>query len=140
MGNSRFDSSKPMQVGGQAVLEGVMMRGPAMVATAIRRVDGTIVVRKDPFVSLAERYPVFKLPIIRGAVGLVEMLVVGVRTLNYSGEIAMADVARGEDGKAAEPVAASTSGDKAKLGLTVLVALLAGAALFFATPLFVATA
>lgn len=140
MGNNRFDITKPMQVGGQAVLEGVMMRAPGMVATAIRRADGTIVVRKDPFTSLAERYPVFKAPIIRGAVGLVEMLVVGVRTLNYSGEIAMEDAERGEDGKDTHRARVPSSGEKAKLGLTVLFALVAGAVLFFATPLFVATA
>ncbi|RPH37815.1 DUF1385 domain-containing protein [bacterium] len=160
MANKRFDIAKPMQVGGQAVLEGVMMRAPGMIATAVRRADGTIVVRKDPFVSLAERYPMFKSPVVRGAVGLVEMLVIGVRTLNYSGEIAMEDLGREEAKEAAQagpapdlerdvsvtsasggagPVPASSSGDKAKLGLTVLVALLAGAALFFATPLFVAT-
>jgi uncharacterized protein YqhQ len=140
MGNNRFDITKPMQVGGQAVLEGVMMRAPGMVATAVRRADGTIAIRKDPFVSLAERYPVFKLAIIRGAVGLVEMLVVGVRTLNYSGEVAMEDAAGGEAGNEKKAVPTSSASDKAKLGLTVLVALVAGAALFFATPLLVATA
>ncbi len=140
MGNKGFDITRPMQVGGQAVLEGVMMRAPGMVATAVRKADGTIVVQKDPFVSLAERYPAFKLPIIRGAVGLVEMLVIGVRTLNYSGEIAMADAAKEDGGKDAAPAPSSSRSDRTKLGLTVLVALLAGAALFFATPLLVATA
>jgi uncharacterized protein YqhQ len=140
MGENRFDITRPMQVGGQAVLEGVMMRGPRMVATAVRRADGTIVVRKDPFVSLAERYPVFKLPVIRGAVGLVEMLVIGVRTLNFSGEVAMGNLIRKEEGKPAQSAPESSVRDKATLGLTVLVALLAGTALFFATPLFVATA
>ena len=47
MADKRFDSTKPMQVGGQAVLEGVMMRAPGMVATAVRRADGSIVVRKS---------------------------------------------------------------------------------------------
>ncbi len=137
---NRFDITRPMQVGGQAVLEGVMMRAPGMVATAVRRLDGTIVVRKDPFVSLAERYSIFKVPILRGAVGLIEMLVIGVRTLNYSGEIAMEDADKREEGKESRSTPKTPSSDKAKLGLTVLVALVAGAALFFATPLFVATA
>jgi uncharacterized protein YqhQ len=140
MGNNRFDITRPMQVGGQAVLEGVMMRAPGMVATAVRKADGTIVVRKDPFVSLAERHPVFKLPVIRGAVGLVEMLVIGVKTLNYSGEVAMEDLESKKDGTPLPPAPESSAREKAKLGLTVLVALVAGAALFFATPLFVATA
>ncbi|MBP1647598.1 MAG: putative YqhQ protein [Bacteroidetes bacterium] len=157
MGNNRFDITRPMQVGGQAVLEGVMMRAPGMVATAVRRADGSIVIRKDPFVSVAERYPICKRPLVRGAVGLVEMLIIGVRTLNYSGEIAMEDLERGERQRRdaaepqpegspgpvsdrARPTTASSSRDKAKLGLTVLVALLAGAGLFFAAPLFAATA
>ena len=128
-----------MQVGGQAVLEGVMMRAPGMVATAVRKNDGSIVVRKDPFVSLAERNPLFNLPILRGAVGLFEMLVIGIRTLNYSGEIAMEDLDKGKEEVPQRSVRASGSRDGWKLGLTVLGALLAGAALFFATPLLVAT-
>jgi uncharacterized protein YqhQ len=128
-----------MQVGGQAVLEGVMMRAPGMVATAVRRTNGSIVVRKDPFVSLAERNPLFTLPILRGAVGLFEMLVIGIRTLNYSGEIAMEDAGSGEKRQPTQSVPASASRDNVKLGLTLLGALVVGAALFFATPLVVAT-
>jgi len=140
MAEKRFDSARPMQVGGQAVLEGVMMKAPGMVATAVRRSDGTIVVRKDPFTSLAERNSIFKTPIFRGAVGLVEMLVIGVKTLNYSGEIAMQDASEEEAGKQQKLRPASSSREKLMLGLTVAVALILGAALFFATPLLVATA
>ena len=81
---SKFDATKPMAVGGQAVLEGVMMRAPGMVATAVRKANGEIVVRKEISISLAERYPLLKLPVLRGAVGLVEMMVIGIRTLNCS--------------------------------------------------------
>src|SRR3990170_162983 len=86
--NPLYDPSKPMQVGGQAVLEGVMMRAPGMVATAVRRTNGEIVVKKEPHISIAERHSVFKFPILRGAVGLVEMLIIGMRTLNFSAEVA----------------------------------------------------
>ena len=136
----RFDISQPMQVGGQAVLEGVMMRAPGMVATAVRKANGDIVVKKEPHVSLGERYPFLKLPILRGAVGLIEMLVIGMRTLNFSAEVAMedADASNGRNGKSSNGQA-KRKGESLKLGITVAVSLLIGVAIFFVTPLFVTT-
>ena len=58
-----------MMVGGQAVIEGVMMRAQGRIATAVRRADGTIVVRREEFVPIGKRYPVLAAPILRGAVG-----------------------------------------------------------------------
>ena len=55
-------------VGGQAVIEGVMMRAPGGVACAVRRPDGSIAVRYDKHVPFAKRFFLFKLPIFRGAV------------------------------------------------------------------------
>ena len=143
----RFDITKPMQVGGQAVLEGVMMRAPGMVATAVRRSNGEIVVKKEPHVALAEKYPLLKFPILRGALGLIEMMVIGMRTLNFSAEIAMQDVEpfAKNNGNGEEPQNvsdkpdASSSKDNLKLGLTVAFSLAVGVALFFVTPLFMAT-
>lgn len=135
----RFDMNQPMQVGGQAVLEGVMMRAPGMVATAVRKANGEIVVKKQAHVSLGEKYPVFKLPVLRGAVGLIEMLVIGIRTLNFSAEIAMVDddASNGRNGKSRN--GQSGTRENVKLGITVAVSLLIGVAIFFATPLFVTT-
>ena len=134
----RFDAGNPMQVGGQAVIEGVMMRAPGMVATAVRRPDGSIAVRKDPYTSLAERNRVFKLPVLRGAVGLIEMLVIGLRTLNYSAEVAMN---ASEEAKAGDNGShrSSRAGDSLRLALTLTVALGAGVAIFFLTPLVLTT-
>jgi uncharacterized protein YqhQ len=129
-----------MQVGGQAVLEGVMMRAPGMVATAVRKANGEIVVRKEPHVSLGERYPAFKLPILRGAAGLIEMLVIGMRTLNFSAEVAMMDADGANIGNGKSPDGqAGRKGESVKLGITVAVSLLIGVAIFFVTPLFVTT-
>jgi uncharacterized protein YqhQ len=75
---------KEIQVGGQAVIEGVMMRGPNYLATAIRRKDSTIEVKKEPFVSITKRKKLFGLPIVRGFASLVEMMIIGIRTLNFS--------------------------------------------------------
>ena len=137
----RFDAGNPMLVGGQAVIEGVMMRAPGMVATAVRRPDGTIAIRKEPYLSLAEKRKLFRLPVIRGAVGLIEMLVVGLRALSFSAETALetdrGDIPGGGNG---EPAGGSNSGENLRLGLTLAAALLAGTAIFFLTPLLITTA
>ena len=143
--DKRFDIAQPMQVGGQAVLEGVMMRAPGMVATAVRRVTGEIVVKKEAHVSLAERYPALKLPILRGAIGLIEMMTIGMRTLNFSAEIAIEDVHNEgskngkENGRFPKNRSASSGKENLKLGLTVALSLIAGVAIFFITPLLVTT-
>ena len=132
----RFDAQNPMVVGGQAVIEGVMMRAPGMVATAVRRPDGTIAVRKDAYHSLGERWKPLRLPVLRGAVGLIEMLVVGLRSLNYSAEIALAS---GNQDEAASGDAAIRRNEDMKLALTLAAALVAALAIFFVTPLLVTT-
>ncbi|MCL1827591.1 MAG: DUF1385 domain-containing protein [Candidatus Cloacimonetes bacterium] len=79
-------SEKKIQIGGQAVIEGVMMRGPDQIATALRRKDGSVDLQKRSFVSLTQNHRIAKLPIIRGFVSLVEMMIIGVKTLNFSAE------------------------------------------------------
>ena len=75
-------------VGGQAVIEGVMMRGPKLVATAVREPSGEITVKVDPVSSLGERYPILKKPMLRGVVALGESLVLGLKSLSYSAQMA----------------------------------------------------
>ncbi|MBE3586806.1 Uncharacterized conserved protein YqhQ [Desulfofundulus australicus DSM 11792] len=72
------------QYGGQAVIEGVMMRGPALRAVAVRRPDATLVLDTRPVGSLAARVPLLKWPFIRGVVVLVESLVMGLEALSFS--------------------------------------------------------
>jgi uncharacterized protein YqhQ len=142
--NKGLRSGNPMQVGGQAVLEGVMMRAPGMVATAVRRPDGQIIVKREPYVSLADKNRLFKLPVLRGAAVVIEMLLIGIRTLNFSAEVAMMNAGipgptdgNGQNGKH------SSSGKNAKeymvLGITFALALIAGVVLFFVGPLVVTT-
>ena len=128
---SRFDPNNPMRVGGQAVIEGVMMRAPGRIATAVRRSDGSIATRAENHEGLVERYGLLKVPVIRGAFGLVDMLFVGIRTLNYSAEMALQD---------ADGTTTAKSADGFRLALMVAFSLIAGAALFFATPLIVTNA
>lgn len=73
-------------IGGQAVIEGVMMRGPKKTALAIRKPDGEIELIEEELNTLAMRNKFFGLPFIRGVVGLVESLSLGTRMLTYSAE------------------------------------------------------
>lgn len=75
-------------VGGQAVIEGVMMRGPKYIATAVRTPSGEITIKKDPVHSLGETYPILKKPFIRGTIALGESLVYGMKSLSYSAQAA----------------------------------------------------
>ena len=114
------------------------MRAPGMVATAVRRADGSIVVRKEPFVSFSEKYRVLRLPVLRGALGLAEMLIVGIRTLNFSAEIALKDVEQTE-GRGDGESGRRGDGGGWKLGVTGACAFVIGVAVFFITPLLVTT-
>ena len=78
---------KPI-VGGQAVIEGVMMRGFGKVATAVREPDGNINVQVKPVSSIADRFPILKLPLLRGAVSLFESLMLGMKSLSFSAQAA----------------------------------------------------
>ncbi|HQL91076.1 MAG TPA: DUF1385 domain-containing protein [Syntrophales bacterium] len=75
--------------GGQAVIEGVMMRHGNRIAVAVRTPAKDIVIREQDYVPLTKRYRLLGLRIIRGAVTLVEMMVLGIKTLLYSAEIAL---------------------------------------------------
>lgn len=80
-----------INIGGQAVIEGVMMRAPRSMAIAVRRPSGEIVVKTDEVVPLSERFPVVKLPVVRGAVALFSSLITGIKALNFSANEALAD-------------------------------------------------
>ncbi len=84
---SAEDSLLP--VGGQAVLEGVMMRSPKALAIAVRRPDGTVLLKDEPFTSLGERYPLLRKPFLRGPVILLEALITGVQALTFSAQAAL---------------------------------------------------
>lgn len=80
--------SEKLMVGGQAVIEGVMMRGPKKVATAVREPSGKITVDVKPVNSLADKYTIFKKPFFRGVLSLGESLVMGLKSLTYSAQMA----------------------------------------------------
>lgn len=78
--------SKEFSYGGQAVIEGVMMRGRHSIAIAVRKPDLSIVVENKATKMLAERYPVFGLPIIRGVCAFIETLIIGFSALMFSAD------------------------------------------------------
>jgi len=136
-------ASRYAPIGGQAVIEGVMMRSPSMVSTAVRRPDGSIAVRTVPFVSLSRRLKLMGLPIIRGALALIESMQLGMAALSYSAEQAAA----GGDGAEQEAERAERhagrQGDRPlavfwtrlATSLTIVVSLGLGLLLFFWVPL-----
>lgn len=71
-------------VGGQAVIEGVMMRSPNFIAVAVRKKNKSIKVKNYPFCSLTAKIRLLKIPIVRGIVNLFEMMAMGMRALNFS--------------------------------------------------------
>ena len=79
-------------VGGQAVMEGVMMKSPTGVALAVRRADGTIATRYDNWTTKAQKGTFWGLPIIRGVVTFIESLTTGMNTLTESAKLAGEDI------------------------------------------------
>ncbi|MFY9555174.1 MAG: DUF1385 domain-containing protein [Blastocatellia bacterium] len=74
-------------VGGQAVIEGVMMRAPHSYAVAVRRPDGQIVFKAERLPVLAEKYPLLKMPVLRGSAVLIQSMVLGIKALNFSANV-----------------------------------------------------
>ena len=91
-------------IGGQAVLEGVMMRAPACLTVAVRRPDGTIALREGPYRSRWSR-KLWKLPAFRGIAMLVESLTMGFSALQFSAEQQMTEEELEEQGGASGPLA-----------------------------------
>lgn len=73
-------------IGGQAVIEGVMMRGPKESAIAVRKPDGEIIVEKKPVNSFVQKFKINKIPIIRGVFSFLESLISGTKALMFSAE------------------------------------------------------
>ncbi len=136
------NEEKIMPVGGQAVIEGVMMRSPERIATAVRRANGQIQLKIQEYKSLIQRYKWLNIPIARGAVTLIEVMMLGIKHLNYSADTAMKDAEELDRTKKKER---KKKKDK-KSGMstfstvmTVSIAILVGLALFFAFPLYATT-
>ncbi len=111
-------------VGGQAVLEGVMMRGVSTWSVAVRRPDGEVEVSSEPLIPWAKRHRLWRVPVIRGVVALGESMKIGFRALAIS---ANAQVPEGEDGER-EEIGGWV------WGVTIVFSLLLAIGLFFVVP------
>lgn len=79
-------NSRLGKVGGQAVLEGVMMKSKKLFAITVRRQDGTLSLKTEECHSIRDKYKILKTPIIRGIVGFVESMILNFKTLSMSAE------------------------------------------------------
>lgn len=114
-------------VGGQAVIEGVMMRVPGAYATAVRDPEGKIHIDRHEFQSIVERSSFWKMPVLRGMAGLFEAMKMGMKTLQWSGEIALPEE---DKGKSESKLAATFSS---------LIAIVIAVGLFMVAPMWIAT-
>ena len=89
-------NERDLIVGGQAVIEGVMMRTPNAYAVAVRKADGTIVNISARLPKWSDKYPLLKLPVLRGSAVLVQSMGLGIKALNYSANEAFADASEAE--------------------------------------------
>lgn len=117
------DKNVDMLIGGQAVIEGVMMRSLTGYSVAVRQPDGGVAIRKDKLVSVTTKYPFLKLPVLRGSVVLIQSLILGMRALNYSASVSSA----GEEG---EPEMSNWA-----IASSMGIAMLLGLGLFILAPL-----
>src|SRR3954447_4350711 len=117
-------ASRDAPVGGQAVLEGVMMRGVSTWAVAVRKPDQEIAVTSEPLVSWAKRNRVLRWPVIRGVVALAESLKIGFRALAISANAQIEP----EDGEEPEPIGGFV------WGATVALSLVLAIGIFFVIP------
>jgi uncharacterized protein YqhQ len=99
-------NERDLIVGGQAVIEGVMMRTPSAYAIAVRKADGTIVNTAAVLPKWSDKYPILKLPVLRGGAVLIQSMGLGIKALNYSANQAFSDA---EEAEAAAEVEVATA-------------------------------
>lgn len=90
-------NERDLIVGGQAVIEGVMMRTPNAYAVAVRKADGTIVNISARMPKWSDKYPLLKLPVLRGSAVLVQSMGLGIKALNYSANEAFGDAQEADE-------------------------------------------
>jgi uncharacterized protein YqhQ len=105
-----MSQEKEIIVGGQAVIEGVMMRAPNSYAVAVRRQDGSIVSKSERLPKLTDKYPILKTPVLRGSAVLIHSMTLGVKALNFSASVMIEDQQREEAKPQAALQAAAASG------------------------------
>jgi uncharacterized protein YqhQ len=86
-----LESGEETLVGGQAVLEGVMMRAPHSYCVAVRKATGELVTQESPLPRISEKYPIFRYPVLRGVGTLGQAMWLGVKALRFSANAALSE-------------------------------------------------
>lgn len=136
---SNEEKKKRVDIGGQAVMEGVMMKAPDAIAIAVRRPDGSVVVKRDTYVSPAKKHKWMGWPFVRGIINMGTMLATGMRTLQTSTE--MLGIMDEEPTKFEKWLSKKLGKgvDKIVMGVAVVLAVVLAVGLFFMIPEFFAT-
>ncbi len=133
-------SKQYTSIGGQAVIEGVMMRSPNAFVVAVRKPDGKIRLRRDQWFGLGNKFKFLKKPFMRGVLALIESMANGVVSLHYSANLAMSEENKKEALKKGETLESYEAKEKKKekvdiaTFLTIAVSLLFGIGLFVLVP------
>jgi uncharacterized protein YqhQ len=113
---------KKCVIGGQAVIEGVLMKNTNKVAIAVRKQNNTITIKKETITPMSKKFKILGLPFFRGVANLIEMLVIGIKALNYSANESL--------GEAEEKIT------KKEFAVTAVIALVIAVGVFVLLPLF----
>ncbi|MDF2950916.1 MAG: hypothetical protein K0S18_499 [Anaerocolumna sp.] len=130
---------KPSGIGGQAVIEGVMMKNKEQYAVAVRKPDNQIVIEKNTFISASDKYKLFKLPILRGMLAFIESMIIGMKTLTFSASF-MEEEEQAKTSKIEEKFS-KVFKDKAEsvaMGITIFFSILLAIGIFFMIPTLIA--
>lgn len=132
---------KSSGIGGQAVMEGIMMRNGSEYSVAVRKENGEIEVKKETYKGVGSKCKLFRLPFIRGIFSFVDSLVLGMKSLNYSASLFMEDGEEEEPGRF-EKWLQKKFGDKAEkviMDLTMVISIILAMGIFMVFPTLVST-
>lgn len=132
---------KSSGIGGQAVMEGIMMRNGSEYSVAVRKENGEIEVKKETYKGVGSKCKLFRLPFVRGIFSFVDSLVLGMKSLNYSASLFMEDGEEEEPGRF-EKWLQKKFGDKAEkviMDLTMVISIILAMGIFMVFPTWVST-
>lgn len=132
---------KSSGIGGQAVMEGIMMRNGSEYSVAVRKENGKIEVKKETYKGVGSKCKLFRFPFIRGIFSFVDSLVLGMKSLNYSASLFMEDGEEEEPGRF-EKWLQKKFGDKAEkviMDLTMVISIILAMGIFMVFPTWVST-
>ena len=133
---------KSSGIGGQAVMEGIMMRNGSEYSVAVRKENGEIEVKKETYKGVGSKCKLFRIPFIRGIFSFVDSLVLGMKSLNYSASLFMEDGEEEEEPGRFEKWLQKKFGDKAEkviMDLTMVISIILAMGIFMVFPTWVST-